>query len=255
MRTAVLIDGENISPQYIHTIMREAKNTGTVTIKRIYGDFTYNNLGNAWERQIQEYSFIAIQQFHNASFKNGADIALIIDAMDLVYSRKVDTIVLATSDSDFTALATRLSEECIRVIGMGESKTPRSLRMACDEFLCLDLVKDAVEGDPVEKDLHTQVFTPIDDPDPSRDHTGLNQATVVQRIDSILDDAGGDWYPLADLGNRLRSQMPDFSCRHFGYPKLSNFIESLGQFETMATTEEMYPPVVYVRRKAERKCS
>lgn len=254
MRTAVLIDGENISPKHIHTIMKEAKNFGTVTIKRIYGDFTYNNLGNAWQEQIQEYSFTAIQQYHNASYKNSADIALIIDAMDLVYSRKVQSIVLVTSDSDFTALATRLSEECIHVIGMGESKTPRSLRMACDEFLCLDLVNDAVEGVLMESDLDTQAFTPMDDPDPGRDHTGLNQATVVRRIDSILDDAGGDWYPLADLGNRLRSQMPDFNCKHFGYPKLSTFVEALGHYETMATTEELYPPVVYVRRKAERKC-
>lgn len=142
MKIAVLIDAENISHKYAHTILQEASSLGNVIYKRIYGNWMSTQLG-PWKKELLDHAIQPIQQFSNTTGKNSSDSALIIDAMDLLYQNDLDAFCIVSSDSDFTRLATRLRESDIFVLGMGEQKTPRAFISACNKFVYLDVLEES----------------------------------------------------------------------------------------------------------------
>lgn len=252
MKTAVLIDAENISWKYAKLILDEAARMGSVICKRIYGDWSSPST-SSWKISIMEHSLQAIQQFQNTTGKNSSDSALIIDAMDLLHEGKYQCICIVSSDSDFTRLAARLRESEVYVVGMGEQKTPVSFKNACDKFLYLDLLSKASADTPAPSNGNS---TPVAQEEQKSEDTttenGLNVQAVVGAIESIIsaesDEEG--WYFLGDLGNRLINRFPDFDVRNFGHKKLSNFIQSIPSFEIKKEKSQGSSfKLVYIRKK------
>jgi len=214
MQFAVLIDADNISSKYAGTIFEELEKYGLSTYRRIYGNWSK---GNGWsEGMLLEYSIMPVQQFSYTSGKNATDMAMVIDAMDILYKNKVQGFCLVTSDSDFTRLAMRLREENMFVLGMGESKTPVALTRACNKFIHLNLVaeQNKASGDNDLLDTETseeQNVTPISE--------------VRQVILATLNDNGGKQVDLAQVGNRLNDKFSDFDVRNYGYYKLSTMVD------------------------------
>lgn len=214
MQYAVLIDADNISSKYAATIFEELEKYGLSTYRRIYGNWSR---GNGWsEGMLLEYSIIPVQQFSYTSGKNATDMAMVIDAMDILFKNKVQGFCLVTSDSDFTRLAMRLREENMFVLGMGESKTPVALTRACNKFIHLNLVAEqnkALEENelsgPEEND--EQNVTPISE--------------VRQAILAVINENGGKQVDLARIGNRLNDKFSDFDVRNYGYSKLSTMVD------------------------------
>lgn len=220
-RLAVLIDADNVSPKYVQFIFAEAVNHGTPTYKRIYGDWTLPQLA-PWKEVLLEYSITPIQQYGYTTGKNSTDSALIIDAMDILYSQNVDGFCIVSSDSDFTRLATRLRESGMYVIGMGETKTPKPFVAACERFIYLESLMQTVVP---ESEPHTTPPAIIKDPSEKK--------KIIEQIQKIVraksDEKG--WAFLGQVGGILNKRFPDFDSRNYGYDKLSPFIESLGCFE------------------------
>lgn len=213
---AVLIDSDNISAKYISYILDEMTKYGVITYKRIYGDWTSSQMGK-WKMELLENSITPIQQFSNTVGKNATDSALIIDAMDLLYTDHVDGFCIVSSDSDFTKLASRLRESGKEVIGMGEEKTPKSFRAACTIFTNLEILLDqdeeAIGGGTVGREVIEQDI-----------------ATIILGNDD-KDRATG----LAEIGNRLVKKYSDFDVRSYGYSSLSKFLEETDGFELKRT--------------------
>jgi len=212
MQFAVLIDADNISSKYATTIFEELEKYGVSTYRRIYGNWSK---GNGWsEGMLLEYSIVPVQQFSYTSGKNATDMAMVIDAMDILYKNKVQGFCLVTSDSDFTRLAMRLREENMFVLGMGESKTPVALARACNKFVHLNLV---AEQSKVSDNV------PV-----SREADGEEHVTTIaelrQVILAVINDNGGKQVDLAQLGNRFNDKFTDFDVRNYGYSKLSTLI-------------------------------
>jgi len=218
---ALLIDSDNISPKYIDAIITEITTKyGDFTYKRIYGDWS-SHQNSSWRNVLLTYSLKPMQQIQNTTGKNATDSALIIDAMDILYTGNIDGFCIVSSDSDFTSLAQRLGESGKMVIGMGEKKTPASFRNACGLFIVLEnlLVGDG-EGEEIAE--------------AATDDAGMLtkdaiQATIVDIIRG--DESRGMPSNLADLGNKLISRYPDFDVRAFGYNQLSKFLKSFKVFE------------------------
>lgn len=214
MQYAVLIDADNISSKYAATIFEELEKYGLSTYRRIYGNWSR---GNGWsEGMLLEYSIMPVQQFSYTSGKNATDMAMVIDAMDILFKNKVQGFCLVTSDSDFTRLAMRLREENMFVLGMGESKTPVALTRAYNKFIHLNLVAEqnkALEENelsgPEEND--EQNVTPISE--------------VRQAILAVINENGGKQVDLARIGNRLNDKFSDFDVRNYGYSKLSTMVD------------------------------
>lgn len=236
-RFAVLIDGDNVSDKYIKPILDELSNDGTITYKRIYGDWTRPTL-SSWKSVLLNHSITPIQQYSYTTGKNATDSAMIIDAMDILYSGNVDGFCIVSSDSDFTRLAARLRESGMYVIGMGEKKTPTPFISACNRFLYLEILE---KGDTPEKESeHTQVH----------DETGIK--TVKETISTILSEISDEegWASLSEVGNILLKRYPSFDVRNFGYQKLTPFIKSLGAFDIYSIPSERgNVRVVYIRKK------
>lgn len=213
MQFAVLIDADNISSKYAATIFEELDKFGFSTYRRIYGNWSK---GNGWnEGMLLEYSIMPVQQFSYTTGKNATDMAMVIDAMDILFKNKVQGFCLVTSDSDFTRLAMRLREENMFVLGMGESKTPMALKRACNKFIHLNLVAEqnkATSAEPEEMELEPeeQNVTPISE--------------VRQAILSVINENGGKLVDLARVGNRLNDKFSDFDSRNYGYSKLSTMV-------------------------------
>ena len=209
---AVLIDSDNISAKYITCILDEMTRYGVITYKRIYGDWTSAQMGK-WKMELLENSITPIQQFSNTVGKNATDSALIIDAMDLLYTDNVDGFCIVSSDSDFTRLASRLRESGKEVIGMGEEKTPKSFRAACTVFtnleLLLDQEEDGTRGGAIGKDVIEQDIT-----------------SIILENDDKNKSTG-----LGEIGNRLVKKYSDFDVRNYGYSSLSKFLEEMDGFE------------------------
>ena len=211
MQYAVLIDADNVSSKYAATIFEELESYGVSTYRRIYGNWSR---GNGWsEELLLEHSIIPVQQFAYTSGKNATDMAMVIDAMDILYKDKVQGFCIVTSDSDFTRLAMRLREENMFVLGMGESKTPMALTRACNKFIHLNLVAEQnklanAENDDLEPD--EQNVTPISE--------------VRQAILASINENGGKPVDLARVGNRLNDKFSDFDSRNYGYTKLSTMV-------------------------------
>lgn len=227
LRLAVLIDSDNIPSTHIKEMMEEIAKYGTPTFKRIYGDWTKPHV-NRWKSVILELAITPVQQYSYTTGKNSTDSALIIDAMDILYTGKVDGFCIVSSDSDFTRLALRLRESGMKVIGMGEKKTPASLIAACDKFIYIEILsqkapKAAVTEDAGMKEEPAATEEVIQKVD--KRLTDLLASTVTD----VADETG--WAFLGEVGNLLLKKQPDFDSRNYGYKKLVLLIKSTNAFD------------------------
>lgn len=216
-RFAVLIDSDNISARYIDCILDEMTRHGVVTYRRIYGDFTSNQM-HRWRSELAERCITPIQQFQNTTGKNATDSALIIDAMDILYTGNVEGFCIVSSDGDFTRLASRLRESGMEVIGMGEGKTPKSFKAACSVFTNIELL---VEGDS-EKTTSKQEKKNV-----------VKKKKIADAIVEIIttNENNGKDTGLGEIGSALVKKYSDFDVRNYGYSSLSRFIEDIDNFE------------------------
>lgn len=222
LKLAVLIDADNIPSAHVKEMLQEIAKYGNPTIKRIYGDWTKPNLAK-WKNLLLENAITPIQQYGYTTGKNATDSAMIIDAMDILYSEKVGGFCLVSSDSDFTRLATRLREAGMKVFGMGEKKTPEPFIVACDKFIYIEILKgnskEEVPGVIVEtsKKEEADKITP----------------KILRLISTTIDDLGDDegWAFLGDVGNLLQKKQPNFDSRNYGFFKLTPLIKSIERFE------------------------
>ena len=236
-KIAVLVDAENVSEKYAEDLLDEVTNYGIPTYKRVYGDWTKPQLSN-WKNSLLTYSFTPIQQYSYTSGKNSSDSAMIIDAMDILYSGKVTGFCLVTSDSDFTRLAMRLREAGMMVLGMGEKKTPQPLIKACEKFIYLEVLKSAEDkseekAEPKkakgEEDVAKKEKKVAEKPAVSVVPLKKVRAAIKDIVNSIGNDEG--WAYLAEVGNNLSKRMPDFDARNYGYRKLIDLVSTLTGFE------------------------
>ncbi len=241
LRYAVLIDADNISDKYIKIILDETASSGVLTYKRIYGDWTNPKLVS-WKKVLLQESIIPIQQYSYTTGKNATDSAMIIDAMDILYSGTVDGFCLVSSDSDFTRLAARLRESGMRVLGMGESKTPQPFISACNQFKYLDKlyaekVQEQAEETQGESEEHEVSTTDL--------------ARVNRTIKSIIRKFSNEdgWIFSGKLGDQLSKRLPDFDVRNYGYSKLTLFMNSLGEYEIHELSIGKYQKQIYFRLK------
>jgi uncharacterized protein (TIGR00288 family) len=228
-RIALLIDADNVSAKYFKAIMDELSKYGTVTIKRIYGDWTLT-LHAKWKDALLENSITPIQQFGYTQGKNATDSAMIIDAMDILYSNSVDCFCIVSSDSDFTRLAARIRESGLRVIGMGEKKTPTPFRKACDIFTVLELLMRDKSKTRKPRRGKTQ-----NGPNASMLTKEEVEEAVVEIVTDNMnrDKATG----LGEIGSRLQKRHPDFDVRNYG---TSQLIKLLSEFPSLVITKEGY---------------
>ena len=239
-KLALLIDADNISPIYVNIMLSEAKNYGTVSVRRIYGDWTSSGK-NSWKSVMLDNSLTPIQQYSYTYGKNASDSAMIIDAMDILYADHVDGFILASSDSDFTRLAMRLREAGKFVLGMGESKTPAPFVKSCDEFKLLDILLKNSLSEEEEKKLAKASGSEETSADESAP-TPITELSVIKK--SMLDmieknsDENGQ-IQMSKLASMLNRLYPDFDARNYGkYGKFSNFVKALPEFEvTLIGTE------------------
>ncbi|MCL2663767.1 MAG: NYN domain-containing protein [Oscillospiraceae bacterium] len=243
LRLAVLIDAENVPRNCIKRVMEEIAIYGTPTIKRIYGDWT-SPVVSGWKSSLLENAITPIQQYSYTTGKNSSDSAMIIDAMDILYTEKTDGFVIVSSDSDFTRLAIRLREAGQRVIGIGERKTPSAFIAACDKFTYIEVIYERfAEADADEEGLHNEVKAQ-NGPQPQslhRNKSGQNTHEKAQKVpdavveliaDSVADLAGDSGAVfMGELGNLILKKQPDFDNRNFGYKSLSAMIKSIDRFE------------------------
>ena len=232
MQFAVLIDADNISSKYAVTIFEELEKYGVTSYRRIYGNWSK---GNGWsEGMLLEYSIMPVQQFSYTTGKNATDMAMVIDAMDILYKNKVQGFCLVTSDSDFTRLAMRLREENMFVLGMGESKTPVALTRACNKFIHLNLVAEQnleermpaeERGSAGEKRFRTGDGSAAADAEAAEEQKVTSLSEVRQVMLALINENGGKHVDLAQLGNRLNDKFTDFDVRNYGYSKLSTMID------------------------------
>ena len=219
LNIAVLIDGDNIPSAHVKEMMEEIAKYGNPTIKRIYGDWTRPNL-TKWKNLLLENAITPIQQYGYTTGKNATDSAMIIDAMDILYSGKVNGFCLVSSDSDFTRLATRLREAGMQVIGIGEKKTPNPFIVACDKFIYIEILKKQTEEKIENKEIPELIVDSI-----TKKEIKLISAT----INDLSDEEG--WAFLGDVGSLLQKKQPNFDSRNYGFEKLTPLIKSTGNFE------------------------
>ena len=215
---AVLIDGDNIPSAYVKEMMEEITKYGNPSIKRIYGDWTRPGL-NKWKNLLLENAITPIQQYGYTTGKNATDSAMIIDAMDILYSNKVDGFCLVSSDSDFTRLATRLKEAGMQVIGIGEKKTPNPFIVACDRFIYIEILKKKSAEKVESKDSSELIVDKI---------TKKEIQLIATTINDLSDEDG--WAFLGDVGSLLQKKRPNFDSRNYGFDKLTPLIKSIGKF-------------------------
>ncbi len=244
-RIAVLIDADNVSDKYIKHIFDEISNHGIPTYKRIYGDWTKPQL-TSWKNVLLNYSITPIQQYNYTSGKNSTDAALIIDAMDILYSNNVDGFCIVSSDSDFTRLAARLREAGMYVLGMGEKKTPTPFISACEKFKYLEVLASMATKPAEPKSAKGM---------PAHEESKYGMANIDKLIDVIkkiineISDEDG-WVFLGRLGDTLNKRYPDFDTRNYGYAKLTPFLSSLNHFEIRSTkTSNPSISLKYIRNK------
>lgn len=257
-KIAVLIDAENVSKKYIKLIMDEVNEFGTPTYKRVYGDFS-NPSVSSWKDVLSTYALTPVIQFNYVKGKNSSDSAMIIDAMDILYSGNVNGFCLVTSDSDFTKLANRLREAGMLVIGMGEKKTPTSLVAACEQFKYLDLLfaeeeeergaednsiaDEAVEEQAIDEKAQDLCDMPFI---PTQENIGDEIRTIIEQKS---DEAG--WINQSEIGILLSKRVPGFDPRNYNFKKLSQLIESYDFLETktIPNPKNDLLKIVYVKIK------
>ena len=222
LRIAILIDADNVSDKYIKIIVDEVANIGIATYKRIYGDWTSARL-SSWKNVLLEDSIIPIQQYSYTTGKNATDSAMIIDAMDILYSGNVDGYCIVSSDSDFTRLAARLRESGMLVLGMGEEKTPKPFISACNQFKYLDLLYRNQQEEEKKEDLETAAEAKKagnsnnkQNSSGSKKNKDLKKVrkTINAIIEKFSDEEG--WLSSGQLGDQLGKRLPDFDVRNYG---------------------------------------
>ncbi len=221
-RLAVLIDGDNIPSAHVKEMMEEIAKYGNPTIKRIYGDWTRPSLSR-WKTLLLENAITPIQQYGYTTGKNATDSAMIIDAMDVLYSGKVDGFCLVSSDSDFTRLATRLREAGMTVIGIGERKTPEPFIVACDRFIYIEILKTQSKDGSSKEERNKE----------KKDEVEKITPKVIKLIASTISDLADEdgWAFLGDVGSLLQKKQPNFDSRNYGFQKLTPMINSINRFE------------------------
>lgn len=247
-KIAVLIDAENVSSKYVKLIMDEVGSYGVATYKRLYGDFTKPSV-KSWLSKLQEYAITPVFQYNYTQGKNASDSALIIDAMDILYTENVSGFCLVTSDSDFTKLAMRLRESGMIVIGMGEQKTPSSLVSACENFKYLDLLSQE-SGSVIQSGSLSQESRLGEAKEESN---GIpSRAEIEREIRAIIEaKTEEEWINLSEVGITLSKRVPGFDPRNYKYQKLRQLIESFDAFETKAipNPHNKLLKIVYVKEK------
>jgi uncharacterized LabA/DUF88 family protein len=248
LRLAVLIDAENISYSWIKPIMAEIPRYGTPTIKRIYTDWT-QSAASGWKNVLLEYAITPIQQYRYTAGKNSSDSAMIIDAMDILYSEKVDGFCIVSSDSDFTRLAQRLREAGMRVIGLGVKKTPVPFKASCERFIYIENLKETPQEPPVSTGkaaaappaAAAAAVAPVAPaapataapPDSTEEEATFGIDKLMKLLAVTISDVAEEsgWASLSDVGSLLAKKVPDFDTRNYGFRTLTPLIESLGVFE------------------------
>ncbi len=246
MNLAVLIDGDNIPSANVKEMIEEIAKYGNPTIKSIYGDWTRPNLSK-WKNVLLEHAITPVQQYGYTTGKNATDSAMIIDAMDILYSEKVNGFCLVSSDSDFTRLATRLREAGMQVIGIGEKKTPNPFIVACDKFIYIEILKTKSQEKESEEEK-------------GQDKASFDKITareidwIATTITDLSDDEG--WAFLGDVGSLLQKKQPNFDPRNYGFQKLTPLIKSTRKFEIeQRDNPKSSNKLIFVRIKDQRKKS
>ncbi|MES2800655.1 MAG: NYN domain-containing protein [Bacteroidota bacterium] len=223
-KLAVLIDADNVPYANVKEMLEEIAKNGTPTIKRIYADWTKPTV-SGWKNVLLENAITPIQQYSYTKGKNSSDSALIIDAMDILYSGKVNGFCIVSSDSDFTRLATRLREAGMTVIGFGEKKTPQPFISACDKFIYLEILRTK----PVEQKNITKASTKPKKAEPISKVDAETIRIITESVVDLADETG--WTFLGSLGNYILKKKPDFDPRNYGFLKLYPLIKYVGKFE------------------------
>ena len=226
---AVLIDADNANPSIVEGLLAEVAKLGVASVKRIYGDWTTPNLAS-WKTVLLEFSILPIQQFRYTTGKNATDSAMIIDAMDLLYTGRFSGFCLVSSDSDFTRLASRIRESGKRVFGFGERKTPRAFVSACDRFIYTDVFVQRQDVVAAE-DLNPRTSKEL------RCDTKLLNL-LRSAIDAASDETG--WAQLSPVGSYISKTANDFDPRNYGFSKLNELITAIGLFEIERRENRVY---------------
>ncbi|HQU66832.1 MAG TPA: NYN domain-containing protein [Albidovulum sp.] len=221
---AVLIDADNIPAKHAGAILKEITALGEPALRRVYGDWSSGRLGN-WAKEVRDLGLVAHQETANTIGKNASDIGLVIDAMDILHTGRFDGFVLVSSDSDFTALANRIREQGLDVIGIGEAKAPESLRKVCNRFI---LIENIVEEESER-----------DKPGAEARKTPLDAMKLILKVMEKLPQED-DWFSLGQLGQALTAEYPDFDSRTYGKRKLSDLIAELKRFQTRREGNQLF---------------
>lgn len=248
LKLAVLIDADNIPSNYVKEMMEEIAKYGVPTIKRIYGDWTSPYV-KKWKGILLENAITPIQQYSYTVGKNATDSAMIIDAMDILYSGKVNGFCLVSSDSDFTRLATRLREASMKVYGIGQKKTPNPFIVACDKFIYLEILKPAPAPEPARRSKNKS-SKPTAPKKPTFDKvTPKVIKLIANTVDDLADDDG--WAFLGDVGTLLLKKQPNFDSRNYGFQKLTPLIKSTKKFEieSRESSQRKRFKLIYVKYK------
>ncbi len=275
LRLAVLIDADNAPRDCLQGIMEEVAIYGTPNLKKAYGDWSTRNL-SGWKQTLLDNSVTPVQQFAYTKGKNSTDSAMIIDAMDILYSGNVDGFVLVSSDSDFTGLARRLREAGQFVIGIGEQKTPSPLIAACNKFIYIEVIREKSakvaakasqpakrkKAEPAKKTEPAKKAGPVKKAEPeTQEPPARSGASEPRQIpdsivwliaDSILDLSGAgddDYVSLGAVGQLIQKKRPDFDSRNYGYSKLSGMVKAIDRFEVEERQDKSDPrsKIVYIR--------
>ncbi len=243
LKLAVLIDADNVPYSNVKGMMEEIAKYGTPTTKRIYADWTKPN-ANGWKSVLLEHAITPIQQYSYTVGKNSSDSALIIDAMDLLYSDKLDGFCIVSSDSDFTRLAIRLRESGMKVIGIGEKKTPSAFIAACDRFVFIEVLDGAIKKTRAIASGRSKTPKPVSTPAPNskktleptnsepaqqKETSNKIDSNTIELIEDTLDAIGDEdgWAFLGDVGNLIVKKKPEFDPRNYGFSKLTPMLKSL----------------------------
>lgn len=223
LRLAVLIDADNTSPRIVDGLFEEIAKLGEATVRRVYGDFS-SPRSKGWAEVLARHAIIPQQQFAYTTGKNASDITLVIDAMDLLHSGRLDGFCLVSSDSDFTRLASRLRDEGVVVYGFGEQKTPESFRQACKRFIYTENLVPAAASAIVGGAAAPSAREPL-----------ASAAAMIERVLAEIDNDGdGGWMSLGTVGQQLSAIAPDFDARTYGFKKLSDLVRSIDRLEVQS---------------------
>lgn len=223
LKLAVLVDADNTQAMIIEGLLAEIAKYGVASVKRIYGDWTNTNL-RSWKDKLLEYAIQPVQQFSYTSGKNSTDSAMIIDAMDLLYTENLDGFCIVSSDSDFTRLAARLREDGKLVLGFGQRKTPKPFVAACDKFIYTEILRENEDEKEVKSEKDTSAKTQGDIKSDRR-----MRALLQSAVEDAADEFG--WAYLGAVGTYIANRQPEFDPRNYGYRKLGDLIKASGMFE------------------------